>query len=95
MNFYPIPLIKFAISNPSEFKKFISTIRPKKIFLSLTRVLGRGDLEGGDEAGASLASLILLFLHFWLLFGIGEDASSEPSFYKVEGWPRRRWKEDF
>ena len=65
----PIALIKFAISNPSESKKFISTIRAEKfisiiwaerIFLSLTRVFGGGDLEGGDEAGASLALLLLL-----------------------------------
>ena len=64
-------LIKFVISNLSESKRFISTIRLERIFLSLTEVLGGGDLEGGvlggsdlEERGdgASLASLLLLLL---------------------------------
>ena len=65
-------LIKFAISNPSESKKFISTIWLERIFLSLTGVLigdnlegggvlGGGDLEGEGD-GALLASLPLLLL---------------------------------
>ena len=53
MNFHLIPLIKFVISNPSESKNSYQ-------FLSLIEVLGGGDLERGDEAGASLAPLLLL-----------------------------------
>ena len=59
MNFHPISLIKFAISNLFESKKFISIIRTDRIFLSLTGVLEGGDLEGGDEADALLAPLLL------------------------------------
>ena len=64
MNFHLISLIKFAISNLSESKKFISTIRSERIFLSLTRVLRGDNLEESDEAGvvASLTPLSLVLL---------------------------------
>ena len=103
MNFYPISLIKFAISNSSESKKFISTIRPERIFLSLTRVLEGGDLEGSDEADASLALLPFLFssllvtLWHWerRIFGaiklkVGREGDEKEIFGL-----RRRWEEGF
>ena len=66
IDFYPMALIKFAILNLFESKKFISTIWLERIFLSLTGVLVGGDLEGGGVFGggdgASLASLPLLLL---------------------------------